>query len=373
MAQPGQRVFVVDAAHPNGYWTTQGGPAGPKRPKRPPVKVPPRPVRPVRKTVVDPFSPLTDAQLNERASASVRSQLDPIIAQIRAGIEARSRFGQAAIGGLTNSLGGLLSSAGPQSQGIYDRARATEAQASSGLAAALGQFGTNLSGEQGAKLALQGAPAGLTADITGGTQQTATGAANANLASATAEQQMLNTQGAAAGAYGAKLPGIAALTGIQHSRDLESQLSGDLSKQLADIESQAPGLISSVLQHLRDNEIQKGAYKQSGLFKDKQLEADLAYKSATLNYKAANDRRNRKVKLASLGISQQRVNETMRHNGISESQAESRLIREAGVAAETRRKNKVSEAQRRRAQVERERHNRQTEKNKKGGKAPWQK
>jgi hypothetical protein len=324
----------------------------PKAPAR--VRVPKAPTRPVPRTYVDPFAPSSDAELQARAGQIGGAQLAALIDQIRQAIEGRSRSGTAAIGSLTNQLGGLMSGVGPASQKIYDTARASGSQINDALANRLGQFGQGLAGEQAGKFALQGAPAGVAGQIAGGAQQTAQGAANAGFARGSAGTEMLNTQGAAAGAYGAALPGIAGLTGIQNERNLQAQLSKAFADQVGAAQTGAQSTIASVYQHELDQELQKAIAKQSGLVNQEKINAANYNKNAALTYKKQNDQRNRAIKLKSLGISQQRVNETIRAHNISRTQAENRLIQQGNIAARNAR-------QRAAAQRETHRHNVKTE------------
>jgi hypothetical protein len=330
------------------YGPQAPGTTGPKyKPPRQPhpkaraVKVPKAPTRPVPRTYVDPFAPTSDAELQARAGGIGQQQLAALIDQIRQAIEGRSRSGTAAIGSLTNQLGGLMSGVGPASQKIYDTARVSGSQINDALANRLGQFGQGLAAEQAGKFALQGAPAGVAGQIAGGTQQTAQGAANAGFARGSAGTEMLNTQGAAAGAYGAALPGIAGLTGIQNERNLQAQLSKAFADQVGAAQGQSQTTIANIYMHLLDQELSKAVAKQSGLINQEKINATNYNKNAALTYKKQNDARNAKLKAQSLGISQQRVNETMRHNGMSETQAIKSLIAQNQRATQTQRQQNL--------------------------------
>jgi hypothetical protein len=313
----------------------------PPRPKatRPrPVRPPKPPTRPVHRTFTDPFAPLSDAELRARAASEAQGALGPLLAQIQQAIEARSRSGMAAIGGLTNELGGLWRGVAPATQGIYGEAQKSGSQINDALANRLGQFGQGLQGEMAGKAALQGAPAGPAGEISQGAAQTALGAANAGFARGSAGLEMLNTQGAAAGAYGAKLPGIAGLTGIQSGRQLQAQLNQTLADQLSSAQTGAASSQSSIYQHLLDQELQKAIASQSGLINKDKLAAQQYNKRQDLIYKRQKDKRANQIKMQSLGISAARVTEYARHNGISEQQAQRRLIQQG-------QRNKVLRAQ----------------------------
>src|SRR5438105_3299496 len=77
--------------------------------------------------------------------------------------------------------------------------------------------------------------------------------------------EALNAQGAAAQAYGAQMPGIAGLTGLQSGRQLQAQLNQELGTQLSSVGANAASNQSSIYQHLLDQELQKAIASQSGL------------------------------------------------------------------------------------------------------------
>ena len=186
-----------------------------------------------------------------------------------------------------------------------------------------------MSSEIGGKLAGINAPANIQQQVTSGAGVTAQGAANAGFAKGSAGLEQLIGQGAAAQGFAAQLPGIAGLTGLQTSRGLQAQLNKELVDQLGQARSGAASSSSSLYQHLFDQELEKAIARQSGLVNKEKLSADRYNKQQTLRYKQQKDKFDRGIKLANLGISQQRVNESARAHGISEKQAAQRLIQQA--------------------------------------------
>ena len=83
------------------------------------------------------------------------------------------------------------------------------------------------------------------------------GAAGTSYAQGSATLGQLLAQGAAAKGYAAKLPGIAALGGLQSSKQLQAQSAASLAEQLGSVRSQVPGLISQTLSDLQNRELQK--------------------------------------------------------------------------------------------------------------------
>jgi hypothetical protein len=297
----------------------------PKR--RPPKKVlPARPRPPVRRVVKDPFAPISDEKLRAQAGSLVQDQLAPIIASIRAAIESRSQAGGQAISGYTQQLGNLWQGAPGVAKSAYDQATAAQSGINTALANRLGTFGQNLAGEVGNKLAYAG-PSGQQVASNVGTA--AQGTANANFAKGAAGTEMLNAQSAAAQTAAGALPGIAGLTGLQNIKQLQAQLSKELGDQLSQAQTGASSSIASIYQHLVDQELQKAIASQSGLINRDKLAVDVQYKKQSLAYKKQKDKYDRQIKLANLGISQQRVSEYARHNGITETQAANRLAQQA--------------------------------------------
>jgi hypothetical protein len=190
----------------------------------------------------------------------------------------------------------------------------------------LGSFGQNLQGEVGNKLAYAG-PSGQ--QVASNTGTAAQGTANANFAKGSAGTEMLNAQSAAAQTSAAALPGIAGLTGLQNSRSLQAQINKDMADALSGAAGNAQSSAASMYQHLVDRELQKAIAKQSGLINTDKLAADIKYKNQTLAYKKQKQKFDQQTKLTSLGISQQRVSEYARHNGVSESAAAKRLAQAA--------------------------------------------
>src|SRR6266542_2878831 len=316
------------AAGQGAYGQTYRGKGNPKR-ARPRKPRPPRPVPPPPRPVVDPFAPRTNEQIQAQVSAEQMKLLGPIIQEIQRAIEARSQAGQQAIQGYTSQLGGLWSGAAGQTRAAYDQARQAQAGVNTALADRLGGFGQGLSSEIGGMLAGINAPANVQQQFAGGAGLTAQGAANAGFARGSDGLEQLIGQGAAAQGYAAQLPGIAGLTGLQTSKGLQAQLNKELADQLGQARTGAASSSSSLYQHLLDQELEKAIAKQSGLVNKEKLSADRYNKQQTLRYKQQKDKFDRGIKLANLGISQQRVNETARAHGISEKQAAHRLIQQA--------------------------------------------
>jgi hypothetical protein len=299
---------------PKGAW---------KPPKRTATRVTkPRPTRPVLKPFVDPFAPTSDAQLQSKAQAMANAQTSPLLEQLKQAIEARSQSGSNAIGGYTKELGNLFSNVAPQTANIYNQAVQAQSGTNQQLADRLGSFGQGLQGEVGNKLGYAGA---VGQGIAGQAGQTAQGAANAGFAKGAAETSMLNTHSAAAQTYGAQLPGIAGLTGLQNIKHLQQQLSQEFADKAGQISAHAQDLFASIYNHELDMEWQKVLAKQSGQFKSAAAEAAardkaqmMGYRKAALAWRKAQDVANRQLKA-------QQQAETARHHGATEAQGQARI------------------------------------------------
>jgi hypothetical protein len=281
--------------------------------------------RPVKPKFVDPFKPLSDQEVRTRASSLVNQQLSPLMAQLREVIEGRSRAGQQAIGGYTQRLQGNLADLLPKLQHAYAGAQQSQAATNDALAQRLGGHGQQLSQELGGKLAEINAPAAAHERVAEGAAQTGTGAANAGYAAGSAELSRLLAEGAHATEYGSKLPGIAGLGGLQHSRDLEAMLSRELAEKGGEITGQGGALFAQLYQHLTDQELNKAIAKGSGLSQ----QAELKYKREQAAYERQ--------------LKQQQLTETRRHHQANEGTAAMRAAIAAANAAERARTNKVKE------------------------------
>jgi hypothetical protein len=298
----------------------------------------PRPVKPVRQTVVDPFAPTSDAQLQARAQTMANSQTSPLLQQLQQAIEARSQSGSNAIGGYTKELGGLFSNVAPQTANIYNQAIQSQSGTNQQLADRLGAFGQGLQGEVGNKLGYAGA---VGQQIAGQAGQTAQGAANAGFAKGAAETSMLNTHSAAAQTYGAKLPGIAGLTGLQSIKHLQQQLSQEFADKAGQISAHAQDLFGQIYNHELDMEWQKVLAKQSGQFKSAEAEARAHDKAAMMSWRKSTQRWRQSQDVARNRQRQQQIDEARAHHGVTESQGQARLSQQDRNARnQNRRQNK---------------------------------
>lgn len=179
-----------------------------------------------------------------QARSQVSALLDPVIQQIRDAENERAQQGTAAISGLTSALQSKYAPMASQIGGIYGDAESRQAAVDSAIQSALtGQGGAAASG-LAARLASANLP--NTDALVADTASRGTSAGTTALAKGSATLSGLIGQGASAGEYASKLPGIAGEQGLQFGRELQGQVSTDLKNQLSAIAARAPGLIQSV-------------------------------------------------------------------------------------------------------------------------------
>lgn len=238
--------------NPNAWNTAHGhitAPTAPVSPAAPTATdtapVAPKKTKPAQRTPTA-ASAAPEQSLADQAKAIVDSILNPLLANVRTQSDARATAGQSAITGYTNNAVDQLK--GIDFQAPYAQAAGGANAINEAELALLKGQGSDLASQVGAKLAAAGVDS---TGAVGGINADTAGAAGANYATGGATTQELLSQGAAAGAYGKKLPGIEALAGLQSTKLFQSGVASDLSKNLGDITAQAPGLANSVLQNLQ--------------------------------------------------------------------------------------------------------------------------
>lgn len=185
-------------------------------------------------------APLTNQQIQQRATAA----LDPVIAKITAAVNARAASQQQAVRGYTNQVAQQLAAGAHTLSDPYQQAAQQSAAATQALSDRIQSGGQQTGGDLAAKLAALNAPAvGQTAARVG---QEGVGAGNALYATGNADIQELLKNAASAGSYGAKLPGIARLGGIEQAGLVGRQAVTDIADQVAQAEGQLPTIVQNL-------------------------------------------------------------------------------------------------------------------------------
>lgn len=180
------------------------------------------------------------------AKNAINAILAPIIKQITDAENARAAAGQQAIGGYTSNAEDQLK--GLDFQAPFNAAAGGENAINTALLARLTGEGSSLQNDLQGKIGAIDPK--LAASIGGAAGATANGAANAGLAQGDATTSELLSEGANAGAYGKKLPGITALAGAQDTSKLQGQTAADLKTQLDSITAKLPQMVQSQLASL---------------------------------------------------------------------------------------------------------------------------
>lgn len=199
----------------------------------------------------------------QQAQALVNSQLGALIAQTEGAYQRKGRQGRKFIRGLGKAFARELGAIGMGVENAYDAGDAEMAAMNSAMS-------NYLSGEGGH---LDNALANQVRSIdppptVGWPTPRAIGNSLAQQGAAMQSYQMarLNREGVSDQAYAKALPGVAALSTIQHGREFEDRMAGDLEAAIAQIQSQGPGLVNSLYQSFADQAL---ARQQMALDREK--------------------------------------------------------------------------------------------------------
>ena len=173
------------------------------------------------------------------ATSEIAGEVSPLLS----GINQAGKFGQQAITGYTSQLASNLAGIQPNINAAYTRAEQQQAAVDAALQQGLSGAGTSQANDLAATLGRLGQNTSVAQDVA----QQAQGYAGANYATGSASLSSLLAQGAAANAYGATLPGIAALAGYQATGQLQNSLSGERAKVIADAQRQYPTLVNQLV------------------------------------------------------------------------------------------------------------------------------
>ena len=239
----------------------------PTKPVTTPKPVNRKPVRPNKNLALAAGGPV---------QRQAQSEIDPIIAAIKAAALGQAKASDAEIQGLTNSYAqgiagidyGSPYSSGEAQQAAVDAALQQSATGQgSDLAAALSQRLQALQGSSGAgavqqeanDLASQGA-----------------GIGGANLATGSAALNQLIADAAAAKSYGQKMPGVVRSAGLQGVEQAQGQAQQAINQGTLQAESQLP----QIEQTIRADRLQSQANKASAAYKNAALASENAYRNA---------------------------------------------------------------------------------------------
>lgn len=303
----------------------------------------------------DPLAPLAPKQLRRQVTQDVRAQTIPLARELTRQINAQAAAGAANIAGVSSQLATQLGGAQGVQRDIYERARASLGGAA---AEGAGQFGTaagGLADSLRARLASAGAPSTLADSLA--TSLQGAQAAGAGRQGATLDELTQNQAGAES--YGAKLPDLARLSGLQGIKDRQAQAQQDLAKELGALNARTPGLIAQETEAARNLEYQKGVARlgfQGDVYKTQASAQQNQARIRAENQRAQLSHQDRQASIAAANKrSGQSLAERARHNGISERE---QATRDQASASLRRQSNR----QRAQSQAETKRHHKATEK-----------
>lgn len=185
-------------------------------------------------------NPLTDAQIQTNAQA----QIDPIIAAITKTANDRATASSSAITGLTDSYAKDL--AGINYSAPYQQAEGQQAAVDSALQQSLQGAGSDLASQLKSRLAVLGTGDPAVAQASAGLADRGTAMGGTTVAQGSSALSNLIAQAAASSAYGAQLPGVAKLSGIQGVEQANSQAANDISTGTQSALSQLPQIVQAL-------------------------------------------------------------------------------------------------------------------------------
>jgi hypothetical protein len=218
----------------------------------------------------NPLAPLRPVQIRRQARAYVNAQIQPLLRQLNQ----RESGNLAAIGDYTQRLQQQLAPVAGQTAGYYNQAEQEQRSLNTELANRLGSVG----GQEAAALQAKLAQAGIPAEQAQRVGAIGAGAANAGAALGSANLASLLASGAAQTAYAGKLPGIAALGGLQFAKQNLAQMQQNRGQLLAKV----PSLISSYENQAQNLEFQKAAANLGFQGTQAKLQQQGAYQGARL-------------------------------------------------------------------------------------------
>lgn len=254
-AKPTPKPHVKVTVHPNGKIEVTHAPA-----PKPTAQVAPQQNAPAATPTVKPKAKVAPARVPAAQAAApqqtieqqAQTILDPVKASILNAINQRVTDQQTAITNYSKDLAGLMGQYAPASKASYGNAETGQAAIDAALASTLQGAGASGQADLAAKLAQINADPGTAARINGQAAQDTSGAVGAGAARGSASLSSLLAQGANAQDYGAKLPGVAGLYGLQATKSAQSQGTTDTANAVATLEQQLPNIV----QQLKTNKTQ---------------------------------------------------------------------------------------------------------------------
>ena len=254
--------------------------------------------------------------IGNQANSEVAGMVNPLLQ----GYNQQLTSGTQAINQYTGQLSTQLGNIGTQIGGIYNQAEQQQGALDTAIQAELAGNG----GQQAAALQTALQNAGQDTSPAAQAAANATGSAGAQYAEGSAGLASLLGQGAAAQAYGATLPGIAKLSGLQALGSLQGTIGTAETKAIDTAEAKYPTLVNQLTTQAVNT--QKNAIAQQ----KNQVSASLAKEADAIRQQTANattKRANTAVTQgnAKIAISQQNANTTASKAAVAAAQGNARL------------------------------------------------
>lgn len=186
--------------------------------------------------------PLNDQQIRGRAQQTI----DPLIAALTSRAQAQGKAAAGAIGGYANSEANALGAGAADQAGIYGNAEKSQAATDAALSSALRGGGSDLANSLASQLNAFGAGDQAKQDFVNPQAGIGDGAANALLGTGSASLAQLIANGASAGSYAAKQPGLARMQGASDIRDATMANNKSLADNVSGVTSQLPSIVGQL-------------------------------------------------------------------------------------------------------------------------------
>lgn len=236
--------------------------------------------------------------------------LDPVVKQVTDLLNARINAEQNAVTGYSGELARLFGLYSGTAGKAFDSGIASTAAVNDALANRLAGVTTAAGNDLAAKLAAINADPGTAARISSDLAAAGKGAGNAGFALGSADLSTMLGRKANAQEYGAKLPGLAGLYGLNDTRAVQQRGTQDLASALTDIQGNAPSLVSSLLSQIQNYRSQQAQLQferdQFGV-KTKAASAAAAAEAADKAYQRRKDQASFDIQVRKLGLSEARL------------------------------------------------------------------
>lgn len=189
-------------------------------------------------------TPLTPEQIQAQAQA----QIDPIIAAVTSKANQQASGASDAIKGLTDSYAAELGQLAPSLSAPYEQSAQQQAAIDEALRQSLTGAGSDLASGLSDRLkALEGSSGGSAlAEAASGLASQGASSGNQQLASGSAALSNLLGDKAAAAEYGASLPAIARLAGVQQLGQVEGNAQQQIAQGTLAAEQQLPSIVNAL-------------------------------------------------------------------------------------------------------------------------------